>query len=126
MKRRLDPGALLGDRLGELDEGLEAGSSCPFQPVLQQRERVLVGQVVDLAQLLFEEVGAVDRGVELLDERELGLLAVGQVLGLLPEREARSLELFGELFVAGLARLVPDGAADVVERVGRGLDDVIG
>jgi len=80
--------------------------------------------VVDPAQLLFEQVGAVDRRVELLDEGELGLLAVGQVLGPLPEREPGALELLGELLVAGAAGLVPHLTADLVQGVRRGLDDV--
>jgi hypothetical protein len=120
-----DPRALLGDPPGELDERLQPASPCPRQPRVEQLERVLEARsVVDLAQLFFEQVGAVDRGVELLNPGELGLLAFGQVLGLLPEREPGALEIFAELLVAGAARLVPDLAADLVQRVGRCLDDV--
>ena len=123
-QRGLDPGALLGDRFCELDERLQAASSRPFQPTVEQLERLLDGDVVDLAQLLLEEVRAVDWCVQFLDERELRLLAAGQVLGVLPEREPGSLEVFGELLIAAFARLVPDCAADIVERVGRGFDDM--
>jgi len=35
-------------------------------------------------------------------------------------------ELLGELLVAGAPRFVPDGAADLVERIGGGLDDMEG
>ena len=41
-----------------------------------------------------------------------------------PQREAGALELGGDLLVAGSARFVPHLAADLVKRVGRGLDDV--
>ena len=124
-QRGLDLRALLGDPPGELDERLQAASPGPLQPAVEQLERVLdrVG-VVDLAQLLFEQVGAVDRGVELGDPGELGVLALGQVLRPLPQREPGAFEILGELLVAGAARLVPDGATDLVERVGRGLDDM--
>jgi hypothetical protein len=39
---------------GELDEWLQAASSGPFDPAVKQLERLLVGDVVDLAQLLLE------------------------------------------------------------------------
>ena len=66
---------------------------------------------IDLAQLLGEEVGAVQALVGLLDACELELLAVGQVAGVLPQREAGAFEIFGELFVTGAAGFVPDLAA---------------
>ena len=56
--------------------------------------------------------------------RELGRLAVGEVLGVLPDREAGAFELAGELQVALAARLVPDLAADLVERLGGEHHDV--
>ena len=54
--------------------------------------------------------------VELLDAGELELLALGEVAWVLPEREPGALELFGELLLALAASLVPDLAADLVER----------
>ena len=122
--RRFDPFTLLGDPAGELDERLQLTASGPFQPGLEQDQRVLGGDAVDLAQLLGEEVGAVQLVVELLDARELELLAFGQVLGVFPEREPRALELAGELGLALTAGVVPDLAADLVQRVGGGLDDM--
>ena len=86
--------------------------------------RVVGGDAVDLAQLLAEQVGAVQPVVELLDPRQLELLALGQVLGVLPQREPGAFELAGELGLALAAGLVPDLAADLVQRVGGGLDDV--
>ena len=44
---------------------------------------------VDLAELLAEEVAAVEPLVELLDPRQLELLAFGELLGVLPQRELR-------------------------------------
>jgi hypothetical protein len=44
--------------------------------------------------------------------------------GFFGEREAGALELCGELLVARAAGFVPDLAADFVQRVGGGLDDV--
>ena len=58
-KGRLDPRALLGDRASELDERLQAASSGPLQPGVEQRDRVVESDAVDLAELLREQVGAV-------------------------------------------------------------------
>ena len=57
--RGQDPGALIGDRAGELDERLQPAAASPLQPPLEQRDRGVGGESVDLAQLLFEQVGAV-------------------------------------------------------------------
>jgi hypothetical protein len=78
---------LLGDPSGDLDERLEAAAPRPFQPGVEEHERVVGLDPVDLAQLLAEQVGAVQPLVELLDPGELELLALGQVLGVLPQRE---------------------------------------
>jgi hypothetical protein len=59
-----------------------------------------------------------------LDAGELELLAFGEVAGVLPEHEPGAFELGGELLLPAAARLVPDLAADVVERVGGQLDEV--
>ena len=94
---RLDTVPLLGDRAGELDERFESAAPGPAQPRVEQRDRVLESDAVDLAQLLGEQVGAVQLLVELLDARELDLLLLGQVARVLPEREPGALELGGEL-----------------------------
>ena len=118
------PAFLVGDRLGELHERRQAAASRPDEPALEQLGGLGGREPVDLAQLLFEQVGAEERPVGLLDPRELGLLAGGEVLGVLPEREAGVLELARERGQAFAARLVPDLAADLVERLGRELHDV--
>ncbi len=74
--------------------------------------------------MLFEQIRAVEAGVGLLDRRELGGLAVGEVLGVLPDREPGAFELPGELQVPLAARFVPDFAADLVQRVGGEHHDV--
>ena len=122
--RGFDPRALLGDRLGELDKRGQARSSGPGQPRVQQPGRLLVGDAVDLAQLLGDQVRAVQRLVGLLDLRELVLLAFGEPVGVLPQDEAGALELFGDSLLSGAAGFVSHLPADLVERVGRELDDV--
>jgi len=52
------------------------------------------------------------------------LLAVGEVLSVLPEREPGALEVLGELLIAGAAGFVPDLAADLIQRIGGGFDDM--
>jgi hypothetical protein len=74
--------------------------------------------------LLFEEIGPVELGVDRRDPGELGLLALGQVLGVLPQGVARSLQIVGVGLHPGPARLVPHLAAHPVEGVGGPLHDV--
>jgi len=49
-----DAGALLGDRLGEFDERREATAPGPRDPRIQERDRGVGGQPVDLPELLLE------------------------------------------------------------------------
>lgn len=124
LDRGLDPGTLLGDRAGELDERLETAPAGPAQPGVEQHDRLLVADAVDLAGVLAEQVGAVQPLVALLDPGELELLALGEVARVLPERESGALERGRELLLPGAASLVADLAADVIARVGRELDKV--
>ena len=75
-----DAGAVAADRLGEADERLKARPGCPRQPRVEVlgRERWVV-EVIEQAQFLLEQEGAVQRAVGVLDfteQRELiyGLL----------------------------------------------------
>jgi hypothetical protein len=52
------------------------------------------------------------------------LLAVGEVLGVLPQREPRALEILGDSDLTGAAGVVLDLAADFVQRVGGEHHDV--
>jgi hypothetical protein len=124
--RGLDAGALVSDRAREPDERLHAAAARPPKPGVRERWGVLGRDAVDRAQLLVEQGGAIQRLVGARDDRERGALAVGEVLGVLPERKARALELLGRAGLAGLARRIPDVAADLVERVGRRLGHVEG
>ena len=91
-----DPGAVLGDRLGELDERREATAARPFQPGVEQLYRLGLREPVDLSQLLLEQVGAIQPLVGLLNRRQLGLLAGGEVLGVLPQRKPGALQVAGD------------------------------
>ena len=59
LDRGEDPVALVGDRAGELDERRQLASSRPLQPGVEQPTRRGGGELVDLAQLLLEQVRAV-------------------------------------------------------------------
>ena len=66
-----DPLALRGDCAGELHEGLQAAAPRPGEPPSSRRDRRLRPESVDLAQLLLQQVGPVERPVEPLDVGEL-------------------------------------------------------
>jgi hypothetical protein len=70
---RLDPGTLVGDGARELDERRQARSPRPDEPGVEQRDRVGEPDAVDLAQLLGEQVGALEPLVELLDAGSSGV-----------------------------------------------------
>jgi hypothetical protein len=72
---------VVADRAGELDKRREAAAPRPLQPGVEDGERLVGIEAVDLAQLFFEQVGAVQALVDVLDVGELDLLAAGQVLG---------------------------------------------
>src|ERR1035437_6317850 len=76
------------------------------------------------AQGLFEQVGSVQRGVGAGQALAGDLLAVGEVLGVVPECPASALEPSRLLGIASPPGLVPDRPADLVERVGGALDHV--
>jgi hypothetical protein len=110
---------VLGDGAGQLDEGRQPAAVSPDEPVLEQAHGASGSQLEDLAELLLEEVGAVEALVGLLDQGELGLLACGQVFRVLPEREPGSLEFPGDGSLAAPPGRVPDLAPDLVEGLGR-------
>jgi hypothetical protein len=83
----MDAGALLGDRPDELDEWCEAAAPGPLQPVLEEHERGCGPDAVDLSELLFEEVRAVERLVRFLDLGEPRGLPLREVLRVLLQRE---------------------------------------
>ena len=124
-----------GDPFGEVHEGGDAAAACPGQPALERFDSVLPFDGEHVAQAFFEEVAAVETRVGLGDPVELVALAVGEVLGVLPQRVAGVLErsrVTGRVATAAAfadpwavaARVVPGLAADLVERLGGPLDDV--
>ena len=77
-----DPVAVAAQGAGELDEGPEFGACGPGQPGVEVRGGLGgVGELVEGAQLFFEQVGAVERLVGGLDVRERSALGVVEVLG---------------------------------------------
>ena len=101
-----DPLPLFGDRARRASRTASGGSAAPTQAT-PRAARIARGPAAeDLAQLLLEQVGAVEGPVEALDVGELCLLAIGQVLGVLPEREAGALQLAGDLVLSLPARLL--------------------
>lgn len=116
---------MLLDRLGELDEAGDPAAARPGQPGVEQPDRRgRVGFQEDDAQLLLQEISAVEAAVDRGDRGELRLLAFAQPLGPLPERPARALQPARPGLVARPAGLVPDLAPHLVERVtGQGDDE---
>jgi hypothetical protein len=104
--RRLDCGALVAHRSGELDERRQARSPGPLHPGVEDRDRFVGVDAVDLPELLLEQVGAVQALVDLGDRGELELLAGREALGVLPQRKARALQIAGERDVALATGLV--------------------
>lgn len=85
---RDDAGLLRGDRAASLTNGRKR-QHCAQDS--HRSSRRIVGprpQPVDLAQLLRQRVGAQQRPLEPLEVGELGLLARGQDLGVLPQAES--------------------------------------
>ena len=73
----------------------DAAAARPDEPRVEQRDGLVGAAVEDEPELLFEEVGAVEAAVDVLDRRELRLLAFGQPFGSLPERPAGAFEPAG-------------------------------
>ena len=67
----------------------------PAEPGVQQLLAFFSLEPEYLAELLFEQVGPEQLVVDLRDPGELGLLPVGEVLGVLPQRVAGALEVTG-------------------------------
>jgi hypothetical protein len=89
---------VLGAGAGQLDERRQPAAAGPHQPAVEETQGAPgLAEVEDRAELLLQEVGALEAPVGLLDEGELALLAHGQVLGDLPERDPGVLELPGGL-----------------------------
>ena len=89
--------------MGEFDEDRDAAAARPGDPSVQG---LLAGLALDrehVPQALFQQVGPVQAGVGLGDPGQLGGLAFGEVLGVLPQRVPGALELAGVLVTPGAA-----------------------
>src|SRR5262252_2044118 len=107
-ERGLDQGQVGADAAGELDEGLDATATSPAQPVLKQLHCLVHGQLEGQAELLFEQIGAVQGLVQLGDPGQARLLVLGEVLGVLDEGVASALDDLGQAPLVGAPGLVPD------------------
>jgi hypothetical protein len=118
---------VFADRFPEPDEGLETAAGEAGEEPVDQVADGLDGQAgrEDRADHLLHRPGAGDLPAARLDLGERGGLLVGEIGGVLEQRPAVVLELEGRALLAGLAQIVPVRAADLVQRLGRELDDVV-
>jgi hypothetical protein len=73
----LDAGTVLGDGVGQLDEGQQPAATSPHQPVVEEAQGApWLSKMEDLTELCLEEVGAVERLVGLLDSASLAFWRV--------------------------------------------------
>jgi hypothetical protein len=87
-QHRFDAGEVLADPAAELDERGDPTSCGPVESLVEHEDRSHALDGDDGSELLFEQVGVVETAVDLGDPGELGLLAGGEVLGVLPQRVA--------------------------------------
>ncbi len=109
-----------GDKVGN------AAAPRPGEPLVEKADAGGALEFEDLAQLLLEEVGAEEGTVGLLDLSERDSLVLGQVLGVLEDGVAGSLDGDCVAPQAASACLVPDASSDLVDGIGRPLHDVEG
>jgi hypothetical protein len=118
-----DEVAALAQGAGALDERFEPGALGSDAPAVQHYGGLVAGEVAgeDGPELFCHLVGPPDTTAVAADLVELGGLAVGEVFGVLQQRPAGTLEVFGP---SGRPQLVPELAAHVVESVVDELDQV--
>jgi hypothetical protein len=119
LDRIQDQAAVVFDRLGELDERLEAGASRPGDPAAQQPSGI--GQLdglEDRPELLLEQVGPVEPAVGFGDPSKRGALVAGQVRRIFQQRPPGVLECGGLIVVPIGAQPRDHPAAHLVEGFG--------
>jgi len=127
LDRIQDQAAVVFDRLGEFDEGVEAAPLRPGDPAAQQRSRVgQLNALEDRPELLFQQVGPVEPAVGLGDPSECGALVAGQVGWVFQQRPPAALERGGLGVVPIGAQPRDHPAAHLVEGFGGPRDDVEG
>ena len=82
----VDGGAVFDDLAGQFDEGRDTAAPRPGHPPVQGLFTFLSFDGKDMAQAFFEQIGAVQSGIGLGDPGQLGVLPVGEVLRVLPQR----------------------------------------
>jgi len=112
-----DAGSVLGDGSGRLHEGCRSGAARPLGPAVEAGQSAPCRELEYIAQLLLQQVGTEERLVGALDLNQGRLLALGEVLGVVPECPAGTLESVSQARLASLAGGIPDLAADLVEGV---------
>ncbi len=115
---------MTSDRLRDGNEGREAAAPRPLEPFVQDGFPKFALVLKDLAELLLEQVGTKQRTIRANDRGELESLENGQVLGVLPQREARSLQLSSERWLSMVPHRIPDLTTNLVESIGGPRHDV--
>ena len=95
LDRGEDRGPVFHDPALQVDEGGDAAAAGPADPVVERRGCLGRVETEDQPEAFFEQVGPVQPGVGLGDPGELGLLLVGEVLRVLPQRVPGMLQRFG-------------------------------
>src|SRR5512139_588460 len=103
---------------GEIDERFDPASSRPEQPVGEERLSLFALELEGEPQLLLEQVRTIEGLVRSCDERQLPSLPRGEILRVLPQGEARALQLASQDGFPVPASLVPHIASDLVESLG--------
>src|SRR6266849_2658971 len=109
---------MTSDRLGDGNEGREATAPRPLETFVQDSFPELALVLEDLAELLLEQVGTKQRTIRANHRGELESLKNGQVLGVLPQGEARSLQLSSERWLSVVPHRIPDLTTNLVESIG--------
>jgi hypothetical protein len=85
----VDLGAAAADPAAEVHERLDAAAAGPGQPPVQCLFPFVAFDFEDVPQAFLQQVGAVQAGVGAGDPLQSGVLAGGEVLGVLPQRGGR-------------------------------------
>jgi hypothetical protein len=134
----VDAGQVAADLFPEFGEFGDAAAGCPGQPAGQGVLAFFSFELERGPQPFFEQVSAPEIRMGFPGPGELGFLAAGQVLGVLPQRVAGAGEALGvaggdadppaampdRIGGAGLAGGAPDLTADFIEGTGGPGDDV--
>lgn len=92
LDRGEDRGPVFQDRALQADERGDAAAAGPADPLLERVWRLVGGELEYEPEPFFQEVPAVQGRVGLRDPVELGLLMLGEVLGVLPQRVPGTLQ----------------------------------